>query len=83
MIFDISEIDNSEKQLNPVYSKLKKILFGSDVITDIFTGIQYIMIKLSKEKNQKMYFSYFVIFYSSEKDKTREKMTYSSLTKSN
>ena len=82
MIFDISEIDNSEKQLNPVYSKLKKILFGSDVI-DIFTGIQYIMIKLSRKKIQKMYFSHFVLFYSSEKDKTREKMTYSSLTKSN
>lgn len=82
MIFDISEIDNSEKQLNPVYSKLKKILFGSDV-TDIFTGIQYIMIKLSRKKIQKMYFSHFVVFYSSEKDKTREKMTYSSLTKSN
>lgn len=82
MIFDISEIDNSEKQLNPVYSKLKKILFGSDV-TDIFTGIQYIMIKLSRKKIQKMYFSHFVLFYSSEKDKTREKMTYSSLTKSN
>ena len=81
MIFDISEIDNSEKQLNPVYSKLKKILFGSDV-TDIFTGIQYIMIKLSRKKIQK-YFSHFVVFYSSEKDKTREKMTYSSLTKSN
>lgn len=81
MIFDISEIDNSEKQLNPVYSKLKKILFGSDV-TDIFTGIQYIMIKLSRKKIQKMYFSHFVVFYSSEKDKTREKMTYSSLTKS-
>lgn len=82
MIFDISETDNSEKQLNPVYSKLKKILFGSDV-TDIFTGIQYIMIKLSRKKIQKMYFSHFVVFYSSEKDKTREKMTYSSLTKSN
>ena len=82
MIFDISEIDNNEKQLNPVYSKLKKILFGSDV-TDIFTGIQYIMIKLSRKKIQKMYFSHFVVFYSSEKDKTREKMTYSSLTKSN
>ena len=82
MIFDISEIDNSEKQLNPVYSKLKKILFGSDV-TDIFTGIQYIMIKVSRKKIQKMYFSHFVVFYSSEKDKTREKMAYSSLTKSN
>ena len=40
MNFDISEIDNIEKYLIVVYSKLKENIFGSDIAEDYQTGHQ-------------------------------------------
>ena len=51
MNFDISEIDNIEKYLIVVYSKLKENIFGSDFAEDICIHSQYLIIKLGIKKD--------------------------------
>ena len=45
MNFDIFEIDNIERYLIAVYSKLKENIFGSDIVENICTQVQYLIIK--------------------------------------
>ena len=45
MNFDIFEIDNIEKYLIAVYSKLKENIFDSDIAEDACTQVQYLIIK--------------------------------------
>ena len=50
MNVDIFEIDNIERYLISVYSKLKENIFGSDNAEDICTLVQYLIIKLGIKK---------------------------------
>ena len=45
LLSHILEIDNIEKYLIAAYSKLKENIFGSDIAKDVWTRVQYLIIK--------------------------------------